>query len=227
MRLVRPVAVGFALVALTSSAPTPAPTPTPAPSTVAGWTRLGGQVQAALAGLPVKGRAPMTGYSRRQFGGGWRDPDGNDCNARQDVLVRQAVAGTEQRTGAHHCVTSAIIVDPYSGAQVPSTGADIDHVVAEGDAWQTGAQQLTLAQRTALANDPLELIATSGHLNRAKGDADAASWLPPLKLYRCGYVARQIAVKRKYRLWITTAERDAMNRVLSGCPAQTLPKGWN
>jgi len=210
---------GFALAAFTFGAPSPTPT------LVAGSSPLGIQAQAspALAGLPVKGRAPMTGYSRDQFGGGWRDPDGNGCNARQDVLGRQAVAGTEQRAGTHRCVTSAVIVDPYSGAQLSSPGADIDHIVAEGDAWQTGAQQLTQQQRTALANDPLELIATSAHLNRAKGDGDAATWLPPLKTFRCAYVARQIAVKRKYRLWVTAPERDSMTRVLSGCPAQTLP----
>lgn len=165
----------------------------------------------------------MTGYSREEFGGAWGDPDGDGCNARQDVLARQAVTGTEHRTGAHRCVTSAVVVDPYSGTQVASPGADIDHIVAEGDAWQTGAQQLTQEQRIALANDPLELIATSAHLNRSKGDGDAATWLPPLKAYRCAYVARQIAVKRKYRLWVTGPERDAMTRVLSGCPTQTLP----
>lgn len=209
--MIRPLTVGLALVALTSCAPSPTPTLT------AGSTPLGTQAQVALAlgRLPVKGRAPMTGYSR--------DPDGNGCTARQDILARQAVAGTAQRTGVHRCVISAVIVDPYSGAQVPSPGADIDHVVAEGDAWQTGAQQLTLEQHTGFANDPLVLIATSKHLNRGKGDGDAATWLPPLKTYRCAYVARQIAVKRKYGLWVTAAERDAMNRVLAGCPDQTLP----
>ncbi len=191
----------------------------------AGSAPLSTQAVVALGGLAVKGRAPRTGYSRNQFGGGWRDPDGNGCNARQDTLARQAVAGTQRSSGTHRCVTSAAILDPYTGAQVPSTGADIDHVVAEGDAWQTGAQQLTRTQRTAFANDPLGLIATAAHLNRGKGDSNAASWLPPLKTYRCAYVARQIAIKRKYRLWVTAPERDAMNRVLTTCPHQTLPAG--
>jgi hypothetical protein len=36
-------------------------------------------------------------------------------------------------------------------------------------------------------------------------------------------VARQIAVKKKYALWVTAAERAAMQRVLSTCPGQLVP----
>jgi Excalibur calcium-binding domain len=36
-------------------------------------------------------------------------------------------------------------------------------------------------------------------------------------------VRRQIAIKTKYRLWVTAPERAAMARVLSTCPGQTLP----
>ena len=59
--------------------------------------------------------------------------------------------------------------------------------------------------------------------NRSKGDGDAATWLPPNKAYRCTYVARQVAVKGKYGLWVTSAERDAMVRVLTTCPTMGLP----
>jgi hypothetical protein len=36
-------------------------------------------------------------------------------------------------------------------------------------------------------------------------------------------VARQIAVKVKYQLWVTQAEHDAMARVLATCPKKGLP----
>jgi hypothetical protein len=62
-----------------------------------------------------------------------------------------------------------------------------------------------------------------GALNLQKGDGDAATWLPPLKLYRCEFVARQIAVKAAYRLWLTPPEKEAMWRILRACPAQVLP----
>jgi hypothetical protein len=37
---------------------------------------------AALARLPVKGRAPMTGYMREAFGQEWLDADRNGCDTR-------------------------------------------------------------------------------------------------------------------------------------------------
>ena len=99
----------------------------------------------------------------------------------------------------------------------------IDHVVAMSNAWQTGAFKLSLQDRTAFANDPLNLLAVKGRLNSQKGDGDAATWLPPLKSYRCEYVSRQIAVKIKYKLWFTAPEKAAMVRILKSCPEQGLP----
>ena len=50
-----------------------------------------------LAALPIQGRAPMTGYSREQFGPAWTD-DNNDplghngCDTRNDILRRDLSA---------------------------------------------------------------------------------------------------------------------------------------
>ncbi|GHG54928.1 hypothetical protein GCM10012320_26570 [Sinomonas cellulolyticus] len=104
-----------------------------------------------------------------------------------------------------------------------STAVQIDHVVALSDAWQKGAQQLAAAQRTALANAPLNLLAVDGPTNEAKGDGDAATWLPPNKSYRCQYVARQVSVKATYSLWVTQAEHDAIARILASCPDRQVP----
>jgi len=127
-------------------------------------------------------------------------------------------------------VVSGTLHDPYTGKDVMFTRGDttsddvqIDHVVALSDAWQTGAQQLTREERVNLANDPLELLAVEGQSNQQKSDGDAATWLPSNKVFRCQYVARQIAVKQKYRLWVKSTEKDAMIRVLAGCPGQQLP----
>lgn len=75
----------------------------------------------------------------------------------------------------------------------------------------------------AFANDPLNLLAVDAGANRSKGDGDTATWLPPNKAYRCTYVARQVAVKKKYKVWVTAAERDAMVQVLSKCATTPLP----
>jgi hypothetical protein len=187
-------------------------------------------VATLLAGLAVKGRAPMTGYARTQFGPAWSDVDHNGCDTRNDVL-RRDLTDLALRPGTHDCVVLAgVRLDPYTGKDLHyvrggSVGVDIDHVVALGDAWATGAQYWPAARRLALANDPLNLLAVDASANRQKGDADAASWLPPQKSYRCAYVARQVAVKAKYRLWVTAAERAAIGRVLDTCPAEPVPTG--
>jgi hypothetical protein len=128
-------------------------------------------------------------------------------------------------------VVSGTLNDPYTGktimferGETSSQSVQIDHVVALSDAWQKGAQQLSYERRKELANDPLELLAVEGAANMQKSDGDAATWLPPNKPFRCQYVARQIAVKKKYSLWVTAAEKDAMIRVLVACPAEGLPK---
>lgn len=198
----------------------------PAPSTPM-QSQASENALAALEALAVKGRAPKTDYSRDQFGGGWQTELG--CDTRNRILSRDL----ESTVLNSKCqVVSGILHDPYTGqtiefqrGETSSQDVQIDHVVALSDAWQKGAQQLSRERRTMLANDPLELLAVDGAANQQKGDGDAATWLPPNKAFRCQYVARQIAVKRKYQLWVTQAEKDAMARVLGGCPGQRLPEG--
>ncbi len=101
---------------------------------------------------------------------------------------------------------------------------DIDHVVALGNAWATGALSWPVKKRAAIANDPMNLLAVDASANRQKGDGDTATWLPPSKPFRCEYVARQVSVKAKYGLWVTAAERAAMERVLGTCPGQPAAK---
>lgn len=181
-----------------------------------------------LATLRVKGRAPKTGYSRDRFGTAWSDVDHNACDTRNDILNRD-LANKEWRPGTHDCVVVAgTITDPYTGraltfAKARAADVQIDHVVALSDAWQKGAQQWDATKRRAFANDPVELLAVDGPTNQRKGDGDAATWLPPERSFRCAYVARQIATKAKYGLWVTRAEHDAMARVLRRCPDQRLP----
>ena len=183
-----------------------------------------------LETLAVKGRAPKTGYTRDQFGQAWADVDRNGCDTRNDIL-RRDLTNLIYKPGTHDCIIlSGTLIDPYSGetinfvrGNVTSMEVQIDHVVPLSDAWQKGGQKLSIVQRASLANDPLNLLAVKGRLNSQKGDGDAATWLPPLKSYRCKYVARQIAVKAKYSLWVTTAEKSAMQSILAKCPYQLLP----
>ncbi|MFF9785684.1 HNH endonuclease family protein [Streptomyces nigrescens] len=176
----------------------------------------------------------MTGYDRvGKFGPAWSDTtsapgSGNHCDTRNDVLRRDLKNITF--TGASSCVVATgVLDDPYTGARITfvrgrhSAKVQIDHAVALGASWRSGAAQLTQEQREALGNDPLNLVAVDGTANAAKSDRDADTWLPPDAQFRCSYVARQIAVKAKYRLWVTPSEKAVMNRVLANCPSQPLP----
>ena len=175
-----------------------------------------------LEKLEVKGRAPKTDYSREQFYSGWPNIDG--CSLRQRIIKREfgesavleecnVIAGEydEPYTGEHK---------NYSNRDEISNGIQIDHVVALSDAWQKGAQNLSSDERYAVATDPLNLLAVDAAANKKKSDGDAATWLPSNKKFRCQYVARQVSVKYKYKLWVTDAEKNAIFKVLENCPKE-------
>ncbi|GAA1403893.1 hypothetical protein GCM10009613_65630 [Pseudonocardia kongjuensis] len=190
-----------------------------------------------LARLPVKGRAPKTGYSREKFGQRWADIDRNGCDQRNDVLARDLDSVT-YKPGTDDCVVLSGVLDPdpYTGAVIQfergagsSSAVQIDHIVAVSDAWQSGAQQLDAVTRERFANDPDNLRAVDGPTNARKGDGDAATWLPPRREFWCEYGTRQVEIKTRYRLWVKPAERDALARLLDTCPgaplAALLPAG--
>jgi hypothetical protein len=188
-----------------------------------------GVAVAVLETLPVKGRAPKTGYSRDAFGQRWADVDRNGCDTRNDILKRDMTSIVYKAKTRNCVVLSGTFIDRYSGetinfvrGDVSSMEVQIDHVVALSNSWQTGAFKLSIAQRTALANDPLNLFAVKGRLNLQKSDGDAATWVPPMKSFRCAYVAQQIAVKAKYLLWVVAPEKAAMLAILAQCPTQEV-----
>ena len=199
----------------------------------AGAALTGPRATSVLAKLTVKGKAPKTGYDRtRWFGAAWGyDYNKNHCQTRQDIL-RRDMSKVHFKKGSHCLVASGTLADPYTGSvQNWRTGratVDIDHVVALGNAWISGAQYWSGTRgqtlRRSIANDPLNLVAASSSQNRAKGDKNAAEWLPKNKRFRCQYVATQISVKYKYRLAVTSSEKAAMKRVLKGCPTQRAAK---
>ncbi|MGB8650825.1 MAG: DUF1524 domain-containing protein [Mycobacteriales bacterium] len=176
-----------------------------------------------LGTVAVKGRAPKTGYSRAQFGQGWKDTDHNGCDSRNDVLRRDLHDVTLRGSCV---VVSGVLDDPYTGqrlsfSKAQAAAVQIDHVVSLSDAWQTGAAGWTPYKRVQLANDLRELRAVGASVNDAKSDADAASWLPPDKRFRCAFVTIQTQVKAAYGLWMTPAEHDAIARVLTRCAGGT------
>ena len=232
---------GLVLVGL--AFPTPSAQPDAAPnttreSTPASVTEEGEQpdtaadVAAALTtldSLEVKGRAPMTGYEREEFGQAWSDDvtvefGHNGCDTRNDIL-RRDLDNLVIKDGTHDCVAlSGTLQDPYSGQAIEfqrgaetSDAVQIDHVVALADAWQKGAQQWSPEQRRNFGNDPRNLLAVDGPLNQQKGAGDAATWLPPNKAFRCEYAQRIVEVKAAYGVWVTDAEKQTLRGLLQAC----------
>jgi hypothetical protein len=193
-----------------------------------------GSALEALETLAIREPAPRVAadYDRDAFGRAWYDVDDNGCDTRNDILARdlEELAYADAWSGC--VVRTGTLDDPYTGTTIEfvrgvetSAAVQIDHVVALGDAWSKGAAVWDPETRRGFANDPLNLIATDGSTNAAKGSGDAAEWLPPAAAYRCPYVARQIAVKVSYELAVSRDELDAMRDVLATCPAEPLPRG--
>lgn len=186
-----------------------------------------GEYGQMLADLDVRPPAPMTDYDRSLFGPAWSDDvrvegGNNGCDTRNDIL-RRDLDDLQVRPGTRDClIERGVFTGPYSGEEIEfirgNGDVHIDHVVALGDAWAKGAQQLDGDTRRDLANDPRNLLAVDGSLNMQKGAADAASWLPPNEEFRCEYARMQVEVKWVYDLWVTPDEHESLARELAACP---------
>ena len=116
----------------------------------------------------------MTGYDRDKFGPAWADTNRNGCDTRNDVLKAQLVSATFARGTGGCKVMSGLRHDPYTGQDIRfvyggGSEPDIDHVVALGNAWVTGAAKWPYAKQIAFANDPLNLLAVSPEREPAEG----------------------------------------------------------
>lgn len=84
---------------------------------------------------------------------------------------------------------------------------------------QSGANSWTEARRREFANDLTspQLWAVTASVNRSKSDSPPNTWKPPLTSFHCTYARSWIAVKSKFSLSITTAERSALGDMLDTC----------
>lgn len=215
------IGVGFGLVLPRVSTPL---------AQITGQYVATGPVAQALATLPVDDHPSTRGYDRNSFGYNTTDDDGDGCTIRDDILKRDMTGVRYKRPSACQ-VKTGVLQEPYTGKSVrfirgkhTSAAVQIDHVVALENAWQSGASKWDAATKQRYGNDAYNLLAVDGPANQQKGSASAAYWLPSNRKFRCTYVARQVGVKRKYGLSVTTAEKRAISKVLRTCPAQEIPK---
>ena len=193
--------------------------------------RVGTPAQAArqLDALEVGPRTPSgVRYDRDAFGSAWADIDGNGCNQRDDVLLRDAVPDSvtiAEQGACDHDVLAGTWVDSYTGRTLifddlkdprQSQAIQIDHVVPLAEAWRSGASSWKDSRRRSFANDLGVLLASDGPTNTAKRDGDPASWRPR-KAFQCEYAVRWIAVKSDWSLTVDRSEARALREMLAGC----------
>ncbi|GAA3212380.1 HNH endonuclease family protein [Actinocorallia longicatena] len=208
------------LVLLTGCAPTA--TPVTSTTTVTAAPRT---PQRLLAGLRVAANRDSAHYDRGAFGPGWSGtgtapplPDG--CRARDAVLKRDLTAETLSRTNP--ClVIAGTLADPYTGTTISyhvgrAYEVELDHVVALGAAWRSGASRWTAARRAAFANDTSNMLAVARRANQEKSSKAPDQW-KPRRAYWCPYATRWVTVKSAYSLTITVRERDALTAMLATC----------
>ncbi|MEV6425772.1 HNH endonuclease family protein [Streptomyces sp. NPDC051662] len=167
-----------------------------------------------LAQLTVTEEVTPPGYSRTKFPH-WATQHGN-CDTREVVLQRDGQDVVQDAA----CRAAGTWYWPYDGASwTDATDLDIDHVVPLKEAWRSGADSWTTAQRRGFANDLTrpQLIAVTDNVNQAKGDKDPGKWMVPLASYRCTYSRAWVQVKHFYNLSIDSAEKAALENALNNC----------
>ena len=172
-------------------------------------TKLG--LLTALDCVPIAAEH-IGGYDRKLFKH-WIDADHDGKNTRAEVLIAESLVSVHfSSTGK--TVTTGKWLSLYDGETwTRSADVDIDHVVALGEAWRSGAWKWSAARRQAYANDlgvAWTLRAVTDNVNQEKSDDDPTKWLPPLESATCVYLTDWVAVKIRWKLTIDAEERQSI-----------------
>ena len=169
--------------------------------------------------LLVQADERREGYSRDRFRH-WIDADRDGCSTRFEVLLVEAV--DPPSVGAGCVLTGGRWYSSYDDTIVTEARRlDIDHLVPLAEAWDSGAHSWSAERRTAFANDlddPRALLAVTASSNRAKGDQDPATWMPPYVHVRCDYIADWVAMKTRWRLSVDAVEKEVLHGHATQCP---------
>ncbi|WP_369370300.1 HNH endonuclease family protein [Promicromonospora sp. Populi] len=172
-------------------------------------------VQSELNSLTVQAESASAPYNRDLFPH-WIS-QGNNCDTREVVLQRD---GTNVQVGSDCYPTSGSWYSEFDGqTSTLASDIDIDHIVALGEAWYSGASSWTTARRQSFANDLTgpQLIALTDNVNVSKSDKDPAEWVPPLASKRCAYSKMWIHTKSRWGLTVDSAEKTALQGLLNTC----------
>ncbi len=205
----------------TTAGPEPAPTATPDDSTGDTPATATTDSRELLAPLAIDDRPHTASDYRRDAWHHWDDLDGDGCDARQQAL--EASSTRPPQVDDPCKVRSGHWVSAYDGFTTTDPGdLDVDHIVPLENAHRSGGWAWTAEQRRRYANDRAGLWVVSASSNRSKGASSPDRWRPPSQGVWCDYAQRWTSIKVRWALSATTAERDALGRMLDTCPAGTL-----
>lgn len=166
-------------------------------------------------------------YRRDSFGERWADVDGNGCDQRQDVLLRDLV---DVRVDRCTVLSGTLDPDPYTGQRIQfwhdrvapagdpgSVGVQIDHLVSLAAAHRGGAWAWTPAQRELFANDLEQLRAVNGPTNQSKSDKGPGRWLPENPSSRCSYSADYVSIASRWKIAVDSEDKTALVTELTIC----------
>jgi hypothetical protein len=165
---------------------------------------------AMLETLPVQAEGGRAGYDRALFKH-WDDDDHDGCDTRCEVL-------SSQRRGDGSWLSE------WDGYTTSNTSElQIDHVVALAEAWDSGADRWTAAQRDEFADYQPNLLAVTASENERKSDRDAAEWFPSRAEADCLWSSTVVRVKSHWHLSVDQAEHDALVNLLQTCSDFVAP----
>jgi hypothetical protein len=202
------------LLALLASATLAVPAPVDAATSAAkackrNNTKLG--LLTALDCVPVAAER-IGGYKRSLFKH-WIDANKNGKDTRAEVLIAESLVSVSFSTSGK-TVSTGKWLSLYDGETwTRASDVDVDHVVALGEAWRSGAWKWSSARRQAYANDlgvAWTLRAVTDNVNQSKSDDDPTYWLPPLESANCVYLTEWVAVKIRWKLSVDAEERQSI-----------------
>jgi putative cell wall-binding protein len=184
---------------------------------------VGGTMPASQMLSQLVTATPSSATYDRAYFQHWIDADSNGCDTRQEVLIAESTTPVVKGSGC--TIISGTWVSWYDGATwTDPADVDIDHMVPLAEAWKSGADQWTAAQRMAYANDlelPVALEAVTDNVNQSKSDKDPAAWLPPVAGVHCQYAIDWVQVKYRWNLAVDSSERTALANILTGVCGNT------
>jgi len=194
-----------------------------APTADAATGKVTAPLRTAVQHLKVAPQSHASSYDRERQFGDWITQYG-ECDTRAVVLKAESLKPTKQN---EYCtILSGRWYSYYDGRyyKSPYGGAlQIDHTVPVENAWVSGAWRWTRATRVRFYNDlgdPRSLVAVDRHDNEAKGASSPEEWMPAHG--RCRYVRSWVAVKTRWRLTVTKAEKRALSSYAGRCANRTL-----